>query len=117
LWMDPITENPLAGTIEMWEIHNFTADAHPIHVHLVMFEVINREDEEGQVRPPEPWETGWKDTVISYPGEITRIKAKFDLPGLYVWHCHIVEHEDNEMMRPYRVEPHEAYLPFVAKNE
>ncbi len=116
-WMDPITENPLAGTTEVWELHNFTADAHPIHVHLVMFEVVNREDEEGQVRAPEPWETGWKDTVISYPGEITRIKAKFDLPGLYVWHCHIVEHEDNEMMRPYRVEPNKTYLPFVAKNE
>jgi len=50
-----------------------------------------------------PRETGWKDTVISYPGEITRIKARFDKKGLYVWHCHIVEHEDNEMMRPYRV--------------
>ena len=57
----------------------------------------------GAARPPEPWESGWKDTVISYPGEITRVKAKFDVPGLYVWHCHIVEHEDNEMMRPYFV--------------
>ena len=52
---------------------------------------------------PEAWETGAKDTVIAYPGEITRVKARFDLPGLYVWHCHIVEHEDNEMMRPYSV--------------
>jgi FtsP/CotA-like multicopper oxidase with cupredoxin domain len=54
----------------------------------------------GPVRPPERWETGLKDTVIAYPGEITRVRATFDLPGLYVWHCHIVEHEDNEMMRP-----------------
>jgi spore coat protein A len=53
----------------------------------------------------ERWETGFKDTVIAYPDEITRVKALFDLPGLYVWHCHIVEHEDNEMMRPYRIGP------------
>jgi bilirubin oxidase len=102
-WNDAITEDPMVGETEIWEIYNFTVDAHPIHVHLVMFEVLNREDEEGNIRGPEPWETGWKDTVISYPGEITRIKARFDIPGLYVWHCHIVEHEDNEMMRPYRV--------------
>jgi spore coat protein A, manganese oxidase len=49
--------------------------------------------------PPEPWETGFKDTVIAYPGQVTRIKAQFNNPGQYVWHCHIVEHEDNEMMR------------------
>ena len=52
-------------------------------------------------RPPEATEAGWKDTVIAYPGEVTRIAATFDLQGLYVWHCHIVEHEDNEMMVPY----------------
>jgi hypothetical protein len=51
------------------------------------------------------WETGYKDTVIAYPGEITRVKALYDLPGFYVWHCHIVEHEDNEMMRPFHVGP------------
>jgi FtsP/CotA-like multicopper oxidase with cupredoxin domain len=108
LWMDPITEEPVKGTTEMWEIYNFTADAHPIHVHLVMFQVIGREQIGGGPsiagsNDPLPWETGWKDTVISYPGEITRIKARFDYAGLYVWHCHIVEHEDNEMMRPYQV--------------
>jgi spore coat protein A len=54
---------------------------------------------------PLPWETGFKDTVISYPGEVTRVKMRFDYPGFYVWHCHIVEHEDNEMMRPYHVGP------------
>jgi FtsP/CotA-like multicopper oxidase with cupredoxin domain len=51
----------------------------------------------------QPWESGFKDTVITYPDEITTIRARFDLAGLYVWHCHIVEHEDNEMMRPYVV--------------
>jgi FtsP/CotA-like multicopper oxidase with cupredoxin domain len=65
--------------------------------------VVNRENEAGVVRPPEVWETGPKDTVISYPGELTRIRMHFDLPGYYVWHCHIVEHEDNEMMRPFYV--------------
>jgi spore coat protein A len=98
-----VTENPTAGDTEVWEMYNFTADAHPIHLHLVRFEVVNREEIGGATRQPEPWETGYKDTVIAYPGEITRVKALFDIPGLYVWHCHIVEHEDNEMMRPFVV--------------
>ena len=55
--------------------------------------------------PPEPWETGFKDTVTAYPGQVTRVRAQFNIPGQYVWHCHIVEHEDNEMMRPYRIGP------------
>jgi FtsP/CotA-like multicopper oxidase with cupredoxin domain len=79
-------------------------DAHPIHIHLVQFQVVNRQPlHGGGVRHPEPWETGFKDTVIAYPGQITRVKARFDRPGRYVWHCHILEHEDNEMMRPYQV--------------
>lgn len=119
MWSDPITENPGLGDTEIWEIYNFTADAHPIHLHEIMFQVVDRQplltDEEGMSlapatlagppRGPEVWETGFKDTVIAYPGQVTRIKARFDLPGQYVWHCHIVEHEDNEMMRPYRVGP------------
>jgi spore coat protein A, manganese oxidase len=106
-WADPITENPALGSIETWEIHNFTEDAHPIHIHEVQFQVVDRQpfEGEGHARGPESWETGFKDTVIAYPEEITRVKALFDLPGLYVWHCHIVEHEDNEMMRPYFVGP------------
>jgi FtsP/CotA-like multicopper oxidase with cupredoxin domain len=102
-WADGITENPALGGTELWEIHNFTADAHPIHLHLVNFQVVDREPFGGAPYPPEPWETGYKDTVIAYPGEITRIRALFDIAGLYVWHCHIVEHEDNEMMRSYCV--------------
>ncbi len=104
-WDDPITENPALGATEVWEIHNFTEDAHPIHIHEVQFQVENRQPFEGAARPPESWETGYKDTVITYPEEITRVKAKFDLAGLFVWHCHILEHEDNEMMRPYLVGP------------
>jgi spore coat protein A len=103
-WGAAISENPAVGATETWEIHNFTADAHPIHIHLVQFQVVNREGV-GGVREPESWETGFKDTVIAYPDEITRVRATFDYAGRYVWHCHIVEHEDNEMMRPYHVGP------------
>ena len=117
-WADPVSENPNIGDTEVWELYNLTADAHPMHIHEIAFEVVNRErvvldDEEptvpieltGDVRPPEPWESGFKDTVIAYPGEVTRVRAQFNNPGQFVWHCHIVEHEDNEMMRPYRIGP------------
>jgi spore coat protein A len=118
LWMDPITENPAVGATEIWEIYNATVDGHPMHIHEITFEVINRQDifvnevtQEVQVvpgsvpTPAEPWETGFKDTVIAYPGQVTRIRAQFNTPGQFVWHCHIVEHEDNEMMRPFRIGP------------
>jgi FtsP/CotA-like multicopper oxidase with cupredoxin domain len=125
MWSDPVTENPKIGDTELWELYNLTADAHPMHVHEVVFEVVNREKLElndegeaelpveltGHVRSPEPWESGFKDTVIAYPGEVTRIRAKFDTPGQFVWHCHIVEHEDNEMMRPYRIGPADPKAP------
>ena len=118
MWADPITENPAAGDVEVWELYNATGDAHPMHIHDVFFEVVDRQpifvDEEDQtVRvvpgsqpvPPEPWENGYKDTVIAYPGQVTRLRMQFNQPGQFVWHCHIVEHEDNEMMRPYRIGP------------
>ncbi|MHC4441914.1 MAG: multicopper oxidase family protein [Planctomycetota bacterium] len=102
-----VTENPTLGDTEEWEIYNFTEDAHPIHLHLVRFEVVGRQAIDGGPsivgNAPQPWESGFKDTVIAYPGEITTVKSLFDVAGLYVWHCHIVEHEDNEMMRPYVV--------------
>jgi bilirubin oxidase len=103
MWADPITERVEVGTVETWEIHNFTADAHPIHIHEILFEVLDRAPFDGVARGPEASEAGLKDTVIAYPGEITRLKAHFDRAGLFVWHCHLVEHEDNEMMRPYRI--------------
>ncbi len=124
MWMDPVTENPSVGTTEVWEIYNATADAHPMHVHEVVFEVVNRQpifvDEiNGTVQvvsgslaqPPEPWETGFKDTVTAYPGQVTRIRAQFNTPGQFAWHCHIVSHEDNEMMRPYRIGPEQPGQP------
>jgi FtsP/CotA-like multicopper oxidase with cupredoxin domain len=117
-WMDPVTENPAVGVTEVWEYYNATADAHPMHIHEVAFQVVNRQaifvdEENGTVQvdsnsvptSPEAWEDGWKDTVIAYPGQVTRLRLKFTNPGQFVWHCHIVEHEDNEMMRPYRIGP------------
>ena len=132
-WENDITETPVVGDTEIWRITNLTADAHPIHLHLVQFQVVDRTAfdkdrfEKAQARfqssgrkgnPPDPsrfitgkptaplpGEQGWKDTVIAHPEMLTRIIARFDLTGLYVWHCHILEHEDNEMMRPYYVRP------------
>ncbi|NIO28586.1 MAG: multicopper oxidase domain-containing protein [Candidatus Latescibacteria bacterium] len=129
-WFQPITENPMLDDVEVWEVYNATEDAHPIHLHLVSFQIISRESftgivEEkeqpqhdgstgvgglltevvlgGDARGPEPNEEGWKDTAVMLPGEVTRLIAKFDRPGRYVWHCHILSHEDHEMMRPYYV--------------
>jgi spore coat protein A len=118
-WMDPVTENPAVNTTEIWEYYNATADAHPMHVHEVAFQVVDRQplavDADGEVvqpvqlvgdpTPPESWENGWKDTVVAYPGQVTRLRLRFTNAGRFVWHCHIVEHEDNEMMRPYQIGP------------
>jgi FtsP/CotA-like multicopper oxidase with cupredoxin domain len=158
----------------VWEIINITADAHPVHLHLIQFQVLGRQPIDadcynavynsefpeagylpgygppnnytipntdgaiggnpspsgcyvpagqfGPARGPEPFEAGWKDTVVAYPGEITRIAARWaptdtpagDTEGFpfnpdeghgYVWHCHILDHEDNEMMRPTQIIP------------
>jgi len=110
-WHADVTEHPARGATEIWEFRNFTEDGHPIHVHQVQFEVLDRRPfggaenprQIGDPVPPESWEHGPKDTVISPPAMITRIKAHFDIPGRFVWHCHIVDHEDNEMMRPYQI--------------
>jgi spore coat protein A, manganese oxidase len=127
-YSDPVTENITAGSTEIWELHNTTVDAHPIHLHLVDFRILNREPFTGTVvdklmgpggastggyltnvalpgpvRPAEPNEAGRKDTVITYPGEVTRILVNFPRAGEYVWHCHILSHEDHEMMRRFIV--------------
>jgi spore coat protein A, manganese oxidase len=146
--VSPITELPKLGATEIWEIINLTADTHPIHLHLVQFQLLSRQKFQaskyqksydalnpvlpaatttnppigpfltGKPMPPDPNENGWKDTVKMNPGEVTRIIVRFAPigesavtnysfdataePG-YVWHCHILEHEDNEMMRPYKL--------------
>lgn len=149
----PISELPLVGATEDWQIVNLTMDAHPIHLHLVQFRPICRQDFlvtqytndwlalngqppldhptkvlpvksyllDGPIKPP-AHENGWKDTIQAYPGQVTTIRVRFapqnvvfSIPGInlypfnpakgpgYVWHCHILDHEDNEMMRPYKV--------------
>ena len=116
-WMDPITEKPRLDTVEIWNLINSTDDAHPIHLHLVRFQILDRRRFDkfdfqmrhklrfiGDAMAPEANEAGWKDTVRANPGVVTRIIVRFEgYTGRYVWHCHILEHEDNEMMRPYEV--------------
>jgi len=159
-WDAPASETPVVGSTEDWIVANATEDAHPIHLHLVQFQLVSRQPfdrdgyaaafrarngalpREGAVEPidpaaylrsapvpPAPAELGWKDTIIMYPGEVTRIRVRFappDAPACgasapaagvnaypfdptvgpgYVWHCHILDHEDNEMMRPLLIAP------------
>ncbi len=124
-YMADSTENPRAGDTEVWQIFNLTGDTHPIHFHLVNVQIIQRQPftgTPGDLRftgspiSPDVNEMGWKDTVRMNPGEATTIIMKFDLPKLpasmgnpisprtggheYVWHCHILEHEEHDMMRP-----------------
>jgi spore coat protein A, manganese oxidase len=148
-WAAPISELPQVGTTEDWVIVNPTADVHPIHLHLVQFQLVSRQPFQvkkyqtawtalngmaplmaptvnvpslapylqGKPVLPLPQEQAWKDTIQMRPGEVTTIRVRFapqaggsfpfdatSGPG-YVWHCHILDHEDNEMMRPYLVTP------------
>ena len=130
----PATEVILAGRTEVWEIFNTTADVHPMHFHLINVQLINRQPFQvsslgstkgganftGPAAPPEPNETGWKETVMTFPGTVTRVIMRFDLSPIvkadrsvlptplslrtggheFVWHCHILEHEEHDMMRP-----------------
>jgi spore coat protein A len=116
-WNMPVTENPVLDSTEIWSFVNTTDDSHPIHLHLVRFQILDRRSFDiaaywtqkkfvyfGPPIPPDPSEAGWKDTVRAEPGMITRIIVRFEgYTGRYVWHCHVLEHEDNEMMRPYDV--------------
>jgi spore coat protein A len=163
-WHSPTTENPALNSFEEWEIWNMTGDAHPVHLHLVHFEIAGRQvivfdsntDPDGFIpdgmtpagdgvylvpqptvqhnsvagvaatyvqgfrivgtdlpaaygpavpQPAEYVENAPKDMVTALPGQVTRIKATFDKPGRYVWHCHILSHEDHEMMRVLHVGP------------
>ena len=116
-WNMPVTEKPVLDSTEIWNLINTTDDSHPIHLHLVRFQILDRRSFDiaaywttgklnyfGPAIPPDPSEAGWKDTVRADPGMVTRIIIRFEgFTGRYVWHCHILEHEDNEMMRPYDV--------------
>jgi len=122
----PATETPAAGATEIWQIFNLTSDVHPMHFHLVNVQLLQRQgftgdpshyQLDGRPIPPDPNEVGWRETVRCNPGEIATFAMKFDLPKLptsemrravsprtggheYVWHCHILEHEEHDMMRP-----------------
>ena len=165
-WMAPTSELPVVGDTEDWVIPNLTGDTHPIHLHLVQFQLVSRQKFDaakynadwlalnaagsatgmppwnndftptpldvtpylkGKAMPAQPNEQGWKDTVQMNPGEVTIIRVRFapqnspttgmDAPTAgdnqypfepwvgpgYVWHCHIIDHEDNEMMRRLEV--------------
>ncbi len=116
-WREPVTETPELDSVEIWNFVNLTEDTHPIHLHLVRFQILDRQkfdtDEYLQtgamVRvggpvPPDASEAGWKDTVRADPATVTRIIARFEgFSGRYVWHCHVLEHAANEMMRPFEV--------------
>jgi FtsP/CotA-like multicopper oxidase with cupredoxin domain len=101
-WDDPITEQPAYGSTEIWEIYNCCPATHVFHIHLVQFRLLGREPMAGgAVTAPASYETGDKDSVTAPGGQVTRVQATFDRRGRYVWHCHILDHEDNEMMRPW----------------
>jgi spore coat protein A len=114
VWHD-VTEYPRLDTTEIWRFVNRSGVMHPMHMHLVMFQVLDRQDfivqgediiPVGDPIPPDPNEFGWKDTVKTYPSQITRVIARFeDYTGRYPYHCHILEHEDHEMMRQFEALP------------
>ncbi len=126
-WHDPIEEQPVLGTTEVWELTNTLFDPHPFHIHLVQFQVLDRRLFDvaaflatGRVNfladpvPPAANEMGWKDTVRVLPQMITRIIMRFaPYPGYYVYHCHILEHEDMDMMRPFQILEPQSSTPIV----
>ncbi|EIT85828.1 bilirubin oxidase [Fictibacillus macauensis ZFHKF-1] len=120
----PVENTPYNGTTEIWEFYNMTMATHPIHIHLIEFQVLNRANFTGDPNgsnlmvgaaiPPDLNERGWKDTVRAYPGMVTRIIAKFGpFTGLFPFHCHILEHEDYDMMRPFEVLRNPLYNPCI----
>jgi len=116
-WIDPVTEFVKLDSTEIWSFVNLTQDVHPIHLHMVRFQILDRQSfstydylsddtlrTTGPVLPPAPHERGWKDVVQCPPETVTRIIVRFrGYAGRYLWHCHILEHEANDMMRPYVV--------------
>jgi spore coat protein A, manganese oxidase len=121
LWSDPISQHVPVGSTEIWEIHNRAGTnigtpgvtdpggGHAFHIHLVEFQLLNRQQLDANGNPTgtnqdvEAWEKGEKDTLFAKSMMITRFKAKFDLKSRYIYHCHFIDHEDHEMMRPFDV--------------
>jgi spore coat protein A len=105
-WTDPTTETIVQGELEIWEFVNRTGMAHPMHLHMEAFQLLDRTDVLGEPIPLEEYELGWEDTITVGPRETARIMVKFEqYTGEFVWHCHILEHEDAEMMRTFRIIP------------
>ncbi|AHJ28255.1 multicopper oxidase domain-containing protein [Nodularia spumigena CS-584] len=126
-YSDPVTEKTLLDQTEVWELYNTTQYTHTIHIHLIAFQVLNRQNFRGNVvseidpkkgetkqylrnvyfqsdpKDPEIYEQGRKDSIIVYPNEVVRVIAKYDRAGKYVWHCHVLIHEDHDMMRPMEI--------------
>ncbi|MBE9198942.1 MULTISPECIES: multicopper oxidase domain-containing protein [unclassified Nodularia (in: cyanobacteria)] len=126
-YSDPVTEKTLLDQTEVWEFYNTTQYTHTIHIHLIAFHVLNRQNFSGNVvseidpkkgetkqflrnvyfqgdpQDPEIYEQGRKDSIIVYPNQVVRVIAKYDRLGKYVWHCHVLIHEDHDMMRPMEV--------------
>jgi hypothetical protein len=110
---DDVTEFPVLGTAEIWRFQNHSEVTHPMHLHLVEFQILDRQNFVmegdtialiGSPTPPQPYEAGWKDTAPVDPNEVLRVIARFeDFTGRYPYHCHILEHEDHEMMRQFQV--------------
>jgi len=140
---DDPTEVIDAGTTEAWEIINLTGDTHPIHFHLVNVQVLSRQAFDvdhytggvpsytAEATAPDANELGWKETVRMNPGEVTRVLMKFDIPAVpftvpdsprtggheYVWHCHILEHEEHDMMRPLIINTrtNKTFMPKISR--
>ncbi|MGB6689204.1 MAG: multicopper oxidase domain-containing protein [Terracidiphilus sp.] len=121
---EPVTEIVKLGSMEKWRFINTTDDAHPMHLHLVQFQILERQGFNpaaflkgrlqfvGVPRPPAANEAGWKDTAIVNPRDVLTILVRFEgYTGRYVYHCHMLEHEDNDMMRPYEVVAEKQELP------
>ena len=104
-WSDAVTETVQLGDVEVWEFVNQTPDAHPMHLHLGQFQILERTQRPFQMpMPVEAYERGWEDTIIINARESVKLLTRFDqFAGRFVWHCHVLEHEDHEMMRPFEV--------------
>jgi spore coat protein A len=116
-WHEPTTEFPKLNSTEIWEFVNLTEDTHPMHMHLVRFQLLDRRSFNtedflktnkirytGEPVPPDASEAGWKDTIQCPDSTVTRVIVHFEgFPGKYLYHCHILEHEANDMMRPFEV--------------
>jgi len=116
-WVDPVTERVKLNSVEIWSLANLTQDTHPIHLHMVRFQILDRRNFSVDdylanetlrytdvARLPGEHEMGWKDVLQCPPETVTRIIVPFQgYTGRYLWHCHILEHEANDMMRPYDV--------------